>query len=431
MSKKRMRVRQDSAIPETLWRRGGFFEETTITLRGGDCRDIMRQMAARGEKVHAIVTDPPYELGFVGKKWDSTGIAFDPATWKCCLDVLHPGGHLVAFGGTRTFHRIAVAIEDAGFEIRDELLELFSQDELGAACIESLDPDQRRMLFRILGQSGFGGLMAWMYGKGFPKSRDVSKAIDQEKGAKRGRVHYDSTAAGSRMQRDTEWDRPDEITGEDDVPVTAEAAQWHGWGTALKPAWEPIILARKPLDGNVADNVLRYGAGGINVVGCEIGVGASGRGRWPANVVHDGSDEVEDAFAAFGVRQGVPADAKFKRKNPDAVSILGKDSRPNNHPMKGMGDTGTAARFFFSAKAGEADRADSDHPTVKPIALMRWLVRLVSPHGGVVLDPFGGSGTTGAAALIEGMSAILLEREEEYQRDIARRMDARFVRAGK
>jgi len=327
----------------------------------GDCLAAMRDLARQGETVHAVVTDPPYELGFMGKRWDSTGVAFQEATWRLCWDLLPPGGHLAAFGGTRTFHRMAVAIEDAGFEIRDTLM--------------------------------------WLYGTGFPKSKK---------------------------------------------------APWEGWGTALKPAWEPIILARKPLAGTVAQNVLAHGVGAINVDGCRLPGGkdvptsprraAQGSaygdlskdpgtgggfdpnlGRWPANVVHDGSDEVEAAFAAFGKRPGQQGRSSTNPETSKTRSVYGAMSHCGE-AMHPRGDSGSASRFFYSAKATKEDRAGSKHPTVKPVALMRWLVRMVTPPGGVVLDPFAGSGTTGAAAMAEGMRYVLIEREAEYQADIRRRL---------
>lgn len=323
------------------------------TLLPGDCLAVMADLRERGEVFHACVTDPPYHLmsivkrfskcggatrtppkkdhqygrlsrGFVGKEWDGGDVAFDPATWRAVHDLLPPGGHLAAFGGTRTFHRMAVAIEDAGFEIRDTLM--------------------------------------WLYGTGFPKSHNAGD----------------------------------------------------GWGTALKPAWEPIILARKPLAAAVAANRADHGTGAINIEACRIpGVPESpgstppssvagrrtamagpmdrvsydpSKGRWPANVIHDGSREV--------------------------VAMLG------------------AARFFYSAKANAADRAGSKHPTVKPVELMRWLLRLVVPPGGRVLDPFAGSGTTGIAAHMEGFASTLIEREAEYQADIRRRIAALAADAG-
>lgn len=347
--------------------------------------------------VDAIVTDPPYELGFMGRAWDKSGIAYDPVVWAEALRILKPGGHLLAFGGSRTYHRLACAIEDAGFEIRDQ--------------------------------------MQWVYGSGFPKSLDVSKAIDKAAGAD-----------------------------------TDHAKRWSGWGTALKPAHEPICLARKPLVGTVASNVLEYGTGAMNIDACRVAttetwsynadkngttfhgqqgerikqsaalkgaptVDSNPLGRWPANFIHDGSDEVVGLFP----------------ESKDGVAVRHRSGGKNCHsdqdkpPMDdmGYGGGGSAARFFYCAKASKRDRdmglssstpitsaADmvdrtegsagmnspragagrtsgsrNDHPTVKPIALMRYLCRLVTPPGGVVFDPFAGSGSTLVAAKLEGFQS--------------------------
>jgi len=319
----------------------------TYTLHTGDCRDVMATLPA--ESVDAIVCDPPYGLSFMGKGWDHgvPGVDF----WVEALRVLKPGGHLIAFGGTRTYHRLAVAIEDAGFDVRDCLM--------------------------------------WLYGSGFPKSLDVSKAMDKQAGAEREIIGHETKARsetgnsalptlGANVVYKT-WN----IT----APSTDLAKEWHGWGTALKPAYEPAILARKPLRGTVADNVAQWGTGGFNIDGCRVG---DKGGRWPSNVILD-----EDAAAALDEQSG----------------------------------TG-ASRFFYTAKASrsereagldgvEAQRANH-HPTVKPIALMRYMIRLVAPRGAVVLDPFMGSGSTGCAAMVEGMQFIGIDITPEYV-DIARR----------
>lgn len=361
--------------------------------------------------IDAVVTDPPYELSFMGKKWDGTGIAFDPATWAAAYRVLKPGGHLIAFGGSRTYHRIACAIEDAGFEIRDSLM--------------------------------------WIYGTGFPKSHDVSKAIDKAAGAVRAVVGIDPQAA--RRNKTTnkfsgvyrEY-KDDSESCRTTAPATPEAAAWSGWGSALKPAFEPIILARKPLDGStIAANVLRHGVGGINIDACRVGEGSdkapggnSGQrksagglheggvvtsaatdyaiGRFPANVLHDGSDEVMAAFAVYGDKGGGFGVRGAKRQQEGYGMGAGG--------VVGFGDSGSAARFFYSAKASAADRAGSKHPTVKPLALMRWLCRLVTPPGGRILDPFAGSGTTLQAAHECGFDAIGCEQSAEYVEDINRRL---------
>jgi DNA modification methylase len=355
-----------------------------IDLRYGDCLDVLK--ALPDNSVDAIVTDPPYGLSFMGKKWDYDVPSED--VWRECLRVLKPGGHLLAFAGTRTQHRMAVRIEDAGFEIRD--------------------------------------MIAWLYGSGFPKSLDVSKAIDKAAGAEREviGIREDFAARANKKRVGVSWadnslkdgsfSNPADI-GVLTAPATAAARKWQGWGTALKPAMEPITVARKPLMGTVAENVLAHGTGAINVDGCRVNSGGThssaksaglGRGhgqhkghgryngvggvvipphpkgRWPANVIHDGSEE----------------------------------------PVALLGD---AARFFYCAKAAKKDRGrGNNHPTVKPTDLMRYLVRLVTPPGGVVLDPFMGSGSTGKAAVLEGFGFIGIEREEQYVEIARARIEA-------
>ena len=314
----------------------------------GDCRESMATLEA--ESVDAVVCDPPYELGFMGRKWDASGIAYDLEVWRQALRVLKPGGHLLAFSGSRTYHRMACAIEDAGFDVRDQIM--------------------------------------WLYGSGFPKSHDVSKGIDKAAGAEREVIGLDETwikrtgmSAGegtATYTTSTFGSASGPNAGKITTPATDYARRWSGWGTALKPAHEPICMARKPLVGTVAANVLRYGTGAINVDGCRV-VGE----RWPANVLHDGSDE-----ATEGLRD--------------------------------------AARYFYTAKASGEDRDEmlgdvpkNVHPTVKPTDLMRYLVRMVTPPGGLVLDPFTGSGSTGRAAMLEGMRFIGCELSPEYA-EIAR-----------
>lgn len=361
----------------------------TIWLEHGDMREVLKQLIADKTQVDSIVTDPPYHLtagkkggtgiaslnlnspagrsristGFMGKVWDGGDIAFQPETWRLCYDLLPPGGHLLAFGGTRTYHRMACAIEDAGFELRD--------------------------------------LIAWVYGSGFPKSKNIGD----------------------------------------------------GRGTSLKPAFEPICLARKPLEGTVAANVLAHGTGAINIDRCRVaaagkddygrsaanakgtinahdgfegksfaiaerdGEYASTLGRWPANLIHDGSDEVLQCFPSS--KDGVAV-----QRNRDGEvhnEIYGAYRKPAVDDQ-GYGGEGSNARFFYAAKASKADRAGSKHPTVKPISLLRYLVRLITPPNGVVLDPFAGSGTTGAACDLEGFDCIMVEREAEYAADIRRRL---------
>ena len=313
----------------------------------GDCLDVLRGMA--DNSVDSIVTDPPYGLSFMGKRWDYDVPSED--VWRECLRVLKPGGHLLAFAGTRTQHRMAVRIEDAGFEIRD--------------------------------------MIAWVYGSGFPKSHNLS-------------------------------------------------GEWQGWGTALKPALEPITVARKPLsESTVAANVLARGTGALNIDGCRVGddvVGWGGgqggspdptqskgrnyrmaagesrpvTGRWPANLVHDGSEE---ATEGLGSAARFFYAAKASRSERDA----GLDDS-----TAAMRNDGRQTDIDNPYQRGKVLR--NPHPTVKPVALMRWLCRLVTPPGGVVLDPFAGSGSTGVAAVAEGFSSILIERDTEYVEIIRRRL---------
>ena len=359
-------------------------------IRHGDCREVLKQLPDCS--VDAIVTDPPYELGFMGKAWDSTGVAYQVEVWQECLRVLKVGGHLLAFGGSRTYHRLACAIEDAGFQIRDQIM--------------------------------------WVYGSGFPKSLNIGKQEGCE--------------------------------------------TWQGWGTALKPAHEPIVMARKPLVGTVAQTVLTHGTGGINIDGCRVGradgddssagnrtanfatqetmSGGNGSGGWsqndmgrfPANFIHDGSDEVLELFpqsngGAFPKKSNVPTGRHYE----------GGWGAVDNGSRTEMGD-GSAARFFYCAKASKKDRNEgldgftirnnkfgnqkngddlgngsvndkftnqpqaNHHPTVKPTDLMRYLCRLITPPNGTVLDPFTGSGSTGKAATLEDFNFIGIEQSAEY-----------------
>ena len=416
-----------------------------VRLYRGDAREGVAALA--DASIDAIVTDPPYALvsigkrfgkpgaaparsagatgvyqrasaGFMGQAWDTGETAFDPAFWAECLRVLKPGGHVVAFGGTRTYHRLVCAIEDAGFEIRDQL--------------------------------------AWLFGSGFPKSHDVSKGIDKASGAARQVLGYNAHARPNRVGKETKLSGVQTIGGEVTEPATDAAREWDGWGTALKPAHEPIVLARKPLIGTVAANVLAHGTGAIHVDACRVafadeqdqaaaaqrscqdqnagrevygrfenGPASLGpyleglsKGRFPANVVHDGSDEVVGAFPKTSSGEFLP------HHRASGAGKLGtfemRDRTGEVHPT--YGDSGSAARFFYSAKADADDRVASKHPTVKPVDLMQWLVRLITPRGGVVLDPSAGSGTTGEAAWREGCRAVLIEREAAFQEDISRRM---------
>ena len=490
-----------------------------VTLHHGDCLDVLRTLP--DASVDSVVTDPPYGLEFMGKEWDKFGGVIEPSTdtrnrdgnwttppfggggqrvrygaspglpfqewceaWATeCLRVLKPGGHLLAFGGTRTWHRLACAVEDAGFEVRDSI--------------------------------------AWMYGSGFPKSLDVSKAIDK----------LDATdERRTRALRFTEWMRStgitsrqvDEATGTNmgghyltaesqpavatvahldalrpllpdvpewvegmarqrtveslnyaarpitqaevrplasgehitfdqrgskererrDIPTTPDAERWQGWGTALKPAFEPVVVARKPLSGTVAQSVLTHGTGALNIDACRIGDGGGttkgnppkgesngiygngingacdivdlGKGRWPANVVLDESQaealDEQSGTLTSGANPTRRGSDKFREAYGDFKGQAECD------PARGA-DAGGASRFFYVAKADATERPrvnGTAHPTVKPLSLMRWLVRLVTPPGGTILEPFSGSGTTVEACLIEGFNCIAIEKTDEY-----------------
>ena len=475
-----------------------------MKLINADCIEAMKAMP--DNSVDSIVTDPPYELGFMGKSWDASGIAFNVDVWRQALRVIKPGGHLIAFSGSRTYHRMAVAIEDAGFEIRDQIM--------------------------------------WVYGSGFPKSHNVSKGIDKNNGEANRLLkfttwmrttglkakeldevtqtnmggHYLTTASQPAIPTVALWakirplivDVPewvdelvDRIEAEREVvkedlrirnsdsweatggmlkagvqdfsitaPATPAAKQWDGWGTALKPAHEPMVLARKPLIGTVANNVLTHGTGGLNIDGARVGYqegevdftkqqnqtatatvqmgGAKSgdsiqmfkeNGRWPANFIHDGSDEVVGLFPDTGKSTG----GRIGKKSMGDVTNVPAGEYEAGDP--GYGDSGSAARFFYCAKAAKRDRNEgldgfeakrdhdgrkdggvggdnprnrtnnaklNHHPTVKPTTLMQYLVRLVTPPNGIVLDPFMGSGSTGKACAYEGFSFIGIEQSAEY-----------------
>lgn len=527
-----------------------------VRIIHGDSRQELRALA--DNSIDAVATDPPYALvsigkrfgadnaapvkvkefdgkgsspylraasGFMGQKWDTGETAFDPDFWREVLRVLKPGGHAVVFGGTRTYHRMACAIEDAGFEIRD--------------------------------------MVSWIYGAGFPKSHNISRTLNDERcvcaepqtecelrPVRDGHVPPPDNACDERGQvllsrvseqstphlrsepkerqlrvqesvvegRSDVQARPRQLSGRQvrasaslgdadgpherlhhgaspsngaDVRLSSDAngvrepqgpqpseqrdgqsgtvadergpqtrGGWslcgrcgkplvpEGLGTALKPALEPIVLARKPLsESTIAANVLKWGTGALNIDACRIsaergtgwgGAAAGGatwnednsglckegdarpvNGRWPANVTHDGSDEVVAAFPDSDASAG----PFYHKATLNAQSMINIAGRSEELAGVGFGDTGSAARFFYSAKADSDDRMGSRHPTVKPVALMRWLIRLITPPGGVVLDPFAGSGSTGVAAIAEGFDAILIEREAAYVADIRLRLD--------
>ena len=376
----------------------------------GNC--LAHMLFMEDNSVDAIVTDPPYGLSFMGKKWDYDVPGVD--IWTECLRVLKPGGHLLAFAGTRTQHRMAVRIEDAGFEIRD--------------------------------------MIAWVYGSGFPKSLDVSKALDKAAGAEREVVGIDHryVGMGDRAKRALGTIAPGKSQGfvgdpsQITAPTTDAARQWQGWGTALKPALEPITVARKPLIGTVAANVLEHGTGALNIDGCRVGgesttgiqgvaeIGFHGgnyapglqtgseMGRWPANLIHDGSDEV---LAAFPHASGAVAPVRGSEASAKTANAFGEYS--GRAPSDQRDGGGSAARFFYCAKASRKDRNEglhadlearngNHHPTVKPTDLMAYLCRLVTPPGGLVYDPFMGSGSTGKAAVREGLRFAGSEMQAEY-----------------
>jgi site-specific DNA-methyltransferase (adenine-specific) len=459
--------------------RAPYLDDGDVRLYVGDCIEVMQEMEA--ESVDAVVCDPPYGLEFMGKEWDSfapdtlvkrsgwddaaSGAAITKSgftklgkhgtpeygkrrsTSKCsgcgkrdafrnahpckpdarwehewvdstptnmlayaawcetwareALRVLKPGGHLLAFGGTRTFHRLTCGIENAGFEVRD--------------CL------------------------SWLYGSGFPKSLDVAKAIDKAAGAERTDRVVIHGGTNKVFQ-------PSTRVVDKGTPTTDAAREWEGWGTALKPAWEPCVVARKPLVGTVAANVQQHGTGALNIDGCRIagevpqvtqGVNSNGSGyrvatvaqqsnphaagRWPANVAFD------EAAAAMLDAQSGERGGGFGVRGAGSTDGRSSYALGGNGEVVGYGDTGGASRFFYTAKASRADRnaggmAENTHPTVKPTDLMRWLVRLVTPPGGIVLDPFAGSGSTLVAARAEGARAVGIEREDEYARIIADRL---------
>jgi len=474
-----------------------------MRLHNGDCLNILKMMIEDEVFVDSIVTDPPYHLnsiverfgkdnsapaqygtdgafkrastGFMGKEWDGGDIAFRQETWELCLKVLKPGGHLLAFSASRNYHRMAVAIEDAGFEIRDQIM--------------------------------------WLYGSGFPKSMNVGKAIDKKLGNKR-------ESLGTNLKKAGDMRGGNYVKGGDyksiELEITKGNTEWEGWGTALKPAHEPLVLARKPLsEKSVVDNVLKHRTGGINIDECRVegndakypdtnpdfrdqgrqskenmgidklsfgqtenvkrkkvvrksrdengvwtndnsGMKAEGseyadadpRGRFPSNVMHDGSDVVRDIFPSTSKSAG-GGGVKITGKN-----VYGKYNGREYDKTIGYGDDGSASRYFYCAKTSKAERnqgldnlptkkassmpgrrnpddmkdskIDNDvtgrfvtqkkniHPTVKPIKLMKYLCRLITPKGGTILDPFMGSGSTGMAAKEENFDFIGIEKEEEY-----------------
>ena len=397
----------------------------------GDCLDKLKELD--DNSVDSIVTDPPYGLSFMGKKWDYDVPSVE--IWEECMRVLKPGGHLLSFAGSRTYHRMAVRIEDAGFEIRDQIM--------------------------------------WIYGSGFPKSMDISKQIDKRAGVERKVIGTTKGKGGENLNKLSREGKGDSDNAKGmgayglgakqitiDIPLTApatdEAKQYEGWGTALKPAHEPIVMARKPLsEKTIVDNVLEWGTGGINIDDSRIlttdnlGGGATNGsvldiegfdrpwmhdeekmkefgekmkqkvehaqtlGRFPANIIFD-----EEAGKILDEQSGTSKSTGGRSGNKNGVGsngIYGQYNGEVRDENPGFGDVGGASRFFYCPKTSKKDRdVDNIHPTVKPTDLMAYLVRLVTPKGGVVLDPFMGSGSTGKAAVREGMQFVGIERESEY-----------------
>lgn len=517
-----------------------------MKIYGGDCRAVLELMPSNS--VDAIVTDPPYELGFMCKAWDSTGIANDVKMWRECLRVLKPGGHLLSFGGSRTYHRMACAIEDAGFEIRDQIMWVYAsgmpksynlkRSELcacGGNAVQSIhakqntEHDLRSLREGDIQASQFVDeereqiLQPCVPVQGQTKSCLWPEGAESEIGGgeqpclERGQIHraeerlcddtqtesFESTTerlcfrahpgcgedAGATVERAGGSASPRFESSEQQTPQSENLRdssgaldgralpnsgccarcgklkkEYEGFSTALKPAHEPICMARKPIEGTVAANVLKWGTGAINVDGCRVGTedslsGGSGGllshvrddkdypdkngyspsalGRWPANLIHDGSDEVLDAFPQAPGQQGDlketgrdrPSSGRFGDMGPPHAHKARRDGEPSADrryteegstnfaalPGQRRFDAGSAARFFYCAKTSKAERGEGNvHPTVKPLALMQYLCRLVTPPGGIILDPFTGSGSTGVAALREGFDFIGVELDKSY-----------------
>ena len=473
-----------------------------------DCIEGMKLLD--DNSIDSIVTDPPYELGFMGKSWDNSSIAYNIEMWKEAMRVLKPGGYLLSFGGTRTYHRMACAIEDAGFEIRDQIQWVYGSGfpkslNIGKA-IDKIAPrlgqfdkfaehfKQQRELKQISQKdiakhflsktSGITGCVwNWENGANIPTLEQWNKLkelldLSNEFLPLIERIERERKIIGKSTTNKTVYQRigQDNISGE--INVTKGTSEWEGWGTALKPANEPICVARKPLaEKTVAENVLKYGTGGINIDECKVPISnediekrskeeisrniekgknngkesitgfmglikSAGQtidsikcGRFPSNVLHDGSEEVMNEFAKAGVSKS--NDSKRNRK------VLGSFGMPNDSTPE-YSDSGTPARFFYCAKASKSERNQgldefeekrkcnsysesregmykdrntllkNNHPTVKPLKLMQYLVRLVTPKNGIVLDPFIGSGTTGMAAKSQGFNYIGFDMTKEY-----------------
>ena len=408
-----------------------YSENENYKLYQGSMLDMLEVIEPNS--IDSIVTDPPYELNFMGKGWDNSGIAFQPDTWQKCYEVLKPGGYLLAFGGSRTFHRIACAIEDAGFEIRDTIM--------------------------------------WLYGSGFPKSLNIGLSIDKKKGLKSKVVGNGKSGVSSRAYQS------EETTTAGSYEIKEAQNEWNGWGTALKPSFEPIIVARKPFKGSLVDNVIEYGVGGINIDECRVETNGElidnhntkgipfmrnsedykensrtklNIGRFPANTIltYDETD-FDEVCGGFPNTKSTPrTPTKGGTGGIGQATNFQRGSETSN-----FNDSGSASRYFYCAKASKKDRDEgldefedkkfystlntkngsgerldggttpirkNTHPTVKPTDLMQYLVRLVSPNGATILDPFNGSGSTGKAVMYENKERnknykyIGIELTEEY-----------------
>jgi DNA modification methylase len=374
----------------------------------------------------SIVTDPPYEIGFMNKSWDASGIANNPEMWSECLRVLKPGGYLLSFSATRTYHRMAVAIEDSGFEIRD--------------------------------------MIEWVYGSGFPKSLNIGKAVDKLQGNEREITGKSENGIAGGSGEFTQGN-PKSAGFKAEFEITKGTSEWEGWGTALKPAHEPICMARKPLaEKTVAENVLKYGTGGINIDESRVGtttVSNGGKpntennrigaikgytqgterqehnyGRFPANLIHDNSEEVRECFPETKSGKAVVGTGKGYAENASGIASTGIIASC-------FADSGNASRFFksiiYQAKASKSERnkgcegleekvrvrqglagehkdtvSSNSHPTVKPVALMEYLIKMVTPTNGIVLDPFMGSGSTGVACVLNDFEFVGIDLDKDY-----------------
>jgi DNA modification methylase len=384
----------------------------------GDCIEEMQKLIDQGVQVDAVVTDPPYHLqsivdrfgktslsddtktserargrsdgyarmsagGFMGQEWDGGDIAFRAETWRLAWELLKPGGHILSFSASRNYHRMAVAIEDAGFEIRDQMM--------------------------------------WLYGSGFPKSHNIGKNVDKTLGNV-GKVVgekklWGANASGGRGNQNKNDYQSTEIGAVKYEEIREVCNEWEGWGTALKPAHEPIAVGRKPIsESTVAKNVLKHRTGAINIDASRIESVEGVEGRFPANIMHDGSDVVQDIFP----KNKNTRHMSYKRSGGDFI-----DGIPNQEEKSWfVTEEGSAARYFYCPKVSKKERGENNkHPTVKPQELMKYLVRLVTPKGGTVLDPFMGSGSTGMAAKDLGFDFIGIEKSEEYFKICQERID--------